>query len=126
MLEEQQAALGAQHARHLGEGGRGIRDRAEDERADHGVEALIGEGQALGGRLDDLRRARGARQVVSQPAGHVLRGLGDYELGDGRRVVLEVQAGPGADLQRRTGRAGQQSRRRSANPACSVPRIMDS
>src|SRR5690349_12172472 len=54
VLDEEQPATRPEHASGLGQGSSGIGNRAENECEDGGVEAVVGKGQLLGWRLDDL------------------------------------------------------------------------
>ena len=107
MLQEEKASLGLEHAPHLTERRDRIRNRAERPRADDGVEARVGERQALGVELR-LRHRKGRR---GYPRGdprrqRVLR-VDDGEAGDRRRVVREVQAGSEPDLEHVAARLGE-------------------
>jgi len=101
VLEEEQLPAGPQDARGLAQRSRGIVRSAEHERADHGVEACVLERQVLGRRNDDLCGTAALRDLVAQAPGHVLARLGQHELRDGVGVVLQVRAGPRAELERR-------------------------
>src|SRR5581483_1373945 len=97
MLVEAELALRLEDALDLRQSLAGIADRAEDERADHGIEALVREGQLLGGRLYDLQRSGEVVGSLTGALQHV--GIGLHELSDGRALVGEAEFGAAADLQ---------------------------
>src|SRR5680860_1074256 len=54
VLEEEQLPAGLEDPRRLGECGMRVRHRAEDQREDRRVEAVVREGQLFGARFDQL------------------------------------------------------------------------
>jgi hypothetical protein len=108
-LQEEHPAPGAQDPGRLGERSRGVRDRAQDQRENRRVEAVLVEGEPLGAGLDDLRRASRLREPGPEPPDHVRVGLRQDQLADGIRVVLQVEARAGSEVDRSPGRAGEQS-----------------
>ena len=102
VLDEQQPPARPQHAGDLAQGQRLVRDRAEHERRDDRVERVVGEGQRLGRRPVNLRRATQPLDAPLERACHRLDRLGEHERLDRVRVVAQVEAGPGADLEHAT------------------------
>ena len=97
-------------------------------RADHRVEAAVVEGKVLGRRLDHAQPPRGQRRPRlerSRSLRHVRVGLGQDQLGHRLGVVGQVEAGPGADLERAAARPRQQraarGRRARRRPAVVEP-----
>lgn len=56
VVGQQQEAAWPQHPVHLGDGAAFVGDGAQRERADHGAEGVIGEGQREGVGLTQIRR----------------------------------------------------------------------
>jgi hypothetical protein len=112
VLEEEQPSLRHEHPSRLTERRRRIRNRAERERDDDGVERRVGKRECLRARLlqldGDLRLARAA----ARPTQHVRVGV-DPDDGGRSGVVAQVQPGADADLQHTPGRA---ARRRGPLP----------
>jgi hypothetical protein len=82
--------------------------RAQHQRGDRGVHAGVGDGQRVGGAGDDLDRDRGA---FGGSLGEVAQegfGFDGEDLGDGGRVVGEVEPVASADLQDAPGQLGKQ------------------
>jgi hypothetical protein len=108
VLVEAQPGTGAQHPTDLRQRPVRVGDGAQHQAGHHRVEGGVGAGQRLGdavGHPDRHRRlvGRGQRQ-----AAQVGLGLHGQDLGDGGRVVREVEAVAGADLQDPPLQAGEQ------------------
>ena len=99
VLDEQQAAAGAQHPAQLPQRPGLVVDTAQDQRGDRHVEAVVVEGKVLGWRAQDP----GGRALLAGPALQAAqhRGvrLGYRQRPDRRAVVGQVRPGPAADLQ---------------------------
>ena len=108
MFDEQQRALRTKHAPDLGECLRDAVDAAKNERGHDCVERVVPKRQCLCGCLDDGRLAAAFTEPVDEQAPHVRVGLGENEP-HARRVVLQVQAGAGADLQHVALEAGEKA-----------------
>ncbi len=108
MFEQVQAAAGAQDAVELGERGVGVGDGAQDERADEVLFAGVGERQVVGAG-DEVFDGDPALARALEGA-WVEFGLArdDAHAADLARVVGEVEAGAGADFERRVGEVGEQ------------------
>jgi hypothetical protein len=107
VLVEAQPPARTQHPTDLGQGLVRVGDRAQHQAGHHRVDGAVGGGQRLGdpvGHPDRHRRlpGRGLRQAAQ--VGFWFHG---HDLGDGGRVVGEVEAVAGADLQDPTLQAGQ-------------------
>ena len=107
VLVEAQLPVGSDDAPQLGQRGRLIGDAAQHERGDRGVErcGLGREGVGEAGDHGHVDR-RGARRLL-RPLAQVGLGLDGDDLGDGRRVVAEVQAVARSDLDHAAGEAGE-------------------
>ena len=122
MLEEEELSSLDQDPAGLRERTLRVRDRAEHERRDDRVEAVVVERQVLGRCLHDLGvtgRARLPGDPLAQAAGHVGVGLGQDQFGDGAGVVLEVAARARAELENPARR-----RRQQLAPHLSQPRAL--
>ena len=84
---------------------RGIFDRAEHERAQHGVDAVVVERDVLGHALDHPRLAGEAPRPRPQPAQGVVVGL-EADPRDVVRQVVEVGAGARTDLEHHAAHGG--------------------
>ena len=109
VLIEAQVAARAQHATQLGECAGLVGDAAQHEAGDRRVHIAVGEWQGVGGAVahghGDGRAGRG---VLGDGAQGRL-GLDRDDLGDGGRVVREVQTVTCAHLQNAAGEIPQQS-----------------
>jgi hypothetical protein len=103
VLVEAQLAFGAQHAPQLAQRTALVRDAAEDEADDGGVELCVRERQRVRKAGDDRDRHRG-RCLLSQPSQGRLR-LDRDDLGHRRRIVGEVAPVARADLDHAPGEA---------------------
>jgi hypothetical protein len=97
-----------QHAAKLGQRCVSIVDRAQDQRGDGTVEALVVERKPLRGRAHDARLDAGRRHPALQASRHRLLRLGHHELLQPRRVEREVDAGTSPDLDHAPVRGGEQ------------------
>jgi hypothetical protein len=99
VFEQQKVSARAQHPSGLGDGPAVVRDRAEGESADHGVEGPIGEVQVLG--IADAQVGVPA-QVVRPPPGKVEHGGAQLDAREPhlRRVEWQVAAGTDRQFQR--------------------------
>ncbi len=93
MLDEEQPALRFQDSAHLRQRARGVRDRAQDERADHVVEALVLERKLLGARAKHARGDATTAQLALEQARHRLLRLGDDEFSGKASCVLVGNVG---------------------------------
>jgi hypothetical protein len=108
VLVEAQPPARAQHPANLGQGPVRVGDGAQHQAGHHRVDGAVGGGQRLGdpvGHPDRHRRLAGRGQGLAAQVGLWLDGP---DLGDGGRVVGEVEAVAGADLQDPAREAGQQ------------------
>jgi hypothetical protein len=106
VLDEQQPPSRPQHAPYLRERHALVRNRAQHERRDDGVEASIGKRQCFGPRLRYLDRDAGRAQLPAQlPPHERIRLRDDYVRG--LPVVGEVRAGPAAYLKHGAGGFGE-------------------
>jgi hypothetical protein len=102
VLHEEQLAGRLEHPPDLCHHPVWLLDAAQHERRHDRVEGAGLVWKVLGARLDDLDRldrSRGVQRFPQTPC-HVGIRLGEHEVGDPGRVVPEVEAGAGADLQR--------------------------
>ena len=108
VLVEAQPSARAQHPTGLGQGLVQVGDRAQHQAGHHHVDGAVGGGQGLGGARQDPdrnRRLPGRGHGLAAQVGFWLYG---QDFSDGGRVVREVEAVAGADLQDPTREAGQQ------------------
>jgi hypothetical protein len=98
VVEQQQPAARDQDALHFADRRRGAGDRAQRQRADHGVEGRVAAGQVLGVALLEVDGTAEAGGALAGDGEH--RGA-QLDPGDGRigRVVGQVAAGADGDLQ---------------------------
>lgn len=108
MLEEAKLATRADHAVELAECDRLIGDRAEHQASNPSVERAVLGGQCVGGAGDDPDRHGRLDRVLLGESAHVVLGLDREDLGDARRVVLEVRAVASAKLDHPPGQAIEQ------------------
>ena len=99
MLDEEEGSVGLQHAPDLGERLVLIRDRAEDERRNDGVERCVLERQRFRARLHGTERSAGFLAAPSRTLQQCTAGLRQNELRDGVRVVPDVEPRSGTDLE---------------------------
>jgi hypothetical protein len=92
VLQEQERPAGRQHSGDLRQRGRRILDGAEHVRADHRVEAPVGERERRQPGLVDL--GPGGR-----PPEHPRAGIGEYQFVQAPRVMGKVEPVTGADLE---------------------------
>jgi hypothetical protein len=85
-----------------------VGDRAQHQAGHHHVDGAVGGGQRLGGAGHDPDRNRRLPGCGLRQAAQVRFGLYGQDLADRGRVVREVEAVAGTDLQHPTGQAGQQ------------------
>jgi hypothetical protein len=85
-----------------------IWDRAQHQGGDGGVHAGVSRREGVGAALDHPDRDRCLAGGDLGKAAQIWLGLHSEDLGGGRRVVGEVEAVAGADLQHPAGQAGQQ------------------
>ena len=90
VLEEHQPPAGTEHAVALGERAGRVGDRAQHQRGHHHVEALVGEGQHLGGGAAQLDGHERHRRLGGQAGAHGRVGLAGDELA-GVTVVGQVR-----------------------------------
>jgi hypothetical protein len=105
---EAQAPAGAQHPTDLGQGLIQVGHGAQHQASHHRIDGAVGDGEGFGGagqHSDRNRRVGGRGQGQAAQIGFWLDG---QDFGDGSRVVREVEAVAGPDLQHPTGEAGQQ------------------
>jgi hypothetical protein len=108
VLVEAQPSARAQHPTGLGQGLVQVGDRAQHQAGHHHVDGAVGGGQRLGGARqepDRNRRLPGRGHGLAAQVGFWLYG---QDFGDGGRVVREVEAVAGADLQDPAGQAGEE------------------
>jgi hypothetical protein len=74
-------------------------DRAEDQRRDHGVEAVILERESLGIRSNHRGRDPRLLRLPLEPTDHRRRWLGQDQLLQVVRIVGKVEPGPGAEFE---------------------------
>jgi hypothetical protein len=99
MLIEAKLATGTDHSIQLPQRAGRIVHGAENERCDTGIELLILERQLFGGCVDDVDGDGRIPCCLLGPASQIWLGLDGDELGDGLRIVGEVRAGAGTDLE---------------------------
>jgi hypothetical protein len=108
VLHEQQASARAQHAPQLAKRARLVIDRAQHERRDRGVEAVVLEGKVFSRCAQHLGVGSLLLRATLQAADHRLLRLGDREALHSLPVPRQVRAGASADLQHLPARAGEQ------------------
>ena len=109
VLEEQQPAVGPEQGAHAPEGSHRVGHGAEHEGGHHRVERPVGEGRVLDARLVHLDRHHGGGDPGQQAPPHGAVRLEDDDPADARgRVVRQVGAGAGPDLQHVAARLSQE------------------
>ena len=106
MLEVAQLSSGFEYRIQLAQNRIGIIDRAQHQRTDNRVERLGG-GHAFDGGFDHRDRHRGAGRGLTGYRRQERFRFQRYHLGDGVRVMGEIGAGAGADLEHSAGKARQ-------------------
>ena len=106
VLEVAQLSSGFEYRIQLAKNRIGIIDRAQHQRTDNRVERLGG-GHAFDGGFDHRHRHRGAGRSLTGYRRQERFRFQRYHLGDGVRVMGEIGAGAGADLEHSAGKARQ-------------------
>src|SRR5215203_4300074 len=115
VLDKQQPSARTQDAPDFVQCGLLIRDRAQDERRDHGVEATVRERQLLSPSRRDLDGDTGVCKLLFKPPAHEGIGLGDgYPIYI--TVVRQVSAGAATDLEHGATGPGEQPPPAPAHP----------
>jgi len=94
VIDQQQTAARAQDARHLGDRASVIRDGAQPERAQHGVERPVREVQRLGVARPQVGLATEGGRALSRDAQH---DRGPVDCREPHAVRVEGEVTPGAD-----------------------------
>src|SRR3954452_1522099 len=102
VLEEEQAPARLQDARDLAQRRFLVRDAAENEGHDHGVEGCVREREAFDARIDDLRGRRDLLGALNETTAHVLVRLGQHQPRHRLGIVRQIEPGSGPDLERRS------------------------
>src|ERR1700733_13682248 len=108
MLDEQQLAVGGEHAGDLAQRKLGSIDRAQHERRDDGVDRAVGKRESFRGGVDDRYLWPQARCMALETCAHRRVWLSEHEPLELSWIVRQVQSGPAADLERETARACEQ------------------
>ena len=107
MFQETELSTWSEHAEGFVEGRVGIGDRAQHEREHRGIEALTGNGKFFGAAGDDMDRNGRLLCGGFGESPQVWFGFDGQYAGDCGRVVDEVRAVPGTDLDHLAGESSE-------------------
>lgn len=99
MLEEAKLAIPFEYSAHLGQRGVRVGHGAQNQRGDHGVERARVEPERSSNRVCQTHRHRGTVSRLLGLVAHVGLGLDRHHLFHSRRIVAEVDAVAGANLE---------------------------